>query len=793
MNKYILEIFPWEITENYQISALNVDIDSLIKQKNYQYWIDIILKKEKWNIIVKYFISCNNINGINFLKRFYNKLYNDDVSYNEVKKIEEKKYNTFYSVWLKNISYFVTTKPSISNYNDYNSSNRIFEEIINNYWEIIQEWEEIRIHFSFKWTTWISQIMRNSIFRLMELYKSPDFIFHLNATINDKLSYFLWDIIIAGKMNNKQNDKRLWEIIEKNFSTYDSLYNNFYIKHSKSWVKIFYNKLYYKYQSDILLSNSLIIPPKENNYIKRNKIKILKIDENLINNNLILNKKEDTKIWEFDIKIWKVYSDNIINEDKLKFLKFDDNLLANKAWIILWKSWKWKSRLLAPLISQRALKSIIEYFDKNNHNNSTWSNITNYGDCIIVIDPHGGFLNDCSKIIKTFLDKNNMSGYKESIYEIQNLFINPLFSKRLLDIKENELERIINLYTNAILNWIKNNYKEEQFWANNIMFTSIFIKYFLLVNLERYKKFLTIYNSHQHWEILSDEKKDEEWEYSKMNWLEKIADFILHILEEWELPKEEIENIKLLLNSDSDFIKKIWEKILRKFKYFITLAKKEKNLFTSTINKLEIYDNDTFKTKSFLNTTLNLDDLFLSNNDYVSLVWINTNNANLETKKAITWMIWGFSYIFWTLKDYKNKTKVIWEHYIYIDEVWSLLSENFNENLNKILAECRKFKLNYSGLVFQTINQWSVKELFNNIWYIACFGISNSQEEYLLNDFNSGTLTTKISTNWLVNQERWSFTLLQFLNSWNSTISVKWFDYEDPKDLEVILKYQKDL
>jgi hypothetical protein len=285
---FLLELFPWTVWENFNNSSINVDLDNLIRQKDEIYEINIFLTNYDNRKQVRYFIWGSSLNSLEYLRWFYNHLFKNNVSYTNIiddSLFEFNVFNQFYTAWLKNIHYFQMKKPWINDISqDYQSSNRIFAEIINEFSSFIWNNEILRIKFNFKGTSY-SKLLKHICFNFKELFiKNERQIEELESNFSDKLSFFLWKIHL---FSNTKREKELEGIINKNFSTYDNKFNWYRVKKSNRKLPTFLFNQYHKYQSDILLNHWNILAPFDSNFIKKNRVLIIPYSQPFIEDNYI--------------------------------------------------------------------------------------------------------------------------------------------------------------------------------------------------------------------------------------------------------------------------------------------------------------------------------------------------------------------------------------------------------------------------------------------------------------------------------------------------------------------------
>ncbi len=771
MLKNTLEIYPWKINNNYLSSSINNDLNSILNQEWIIYNNSYVLVNYNNKTTIRNFISSNNEKWLIYMKKVYDRLYNWDISYsnNFNKKILEKNLDNVFYVKLDKLFYFQIKKPWINELdtnNNYNSSSRIFKQIFEEASYVLNDWDVIKIDFEYRKTNY-SKLWKNIAFWLKMLFKNQMENEELFSTFTDKLEFVECYIKIS---TNSSKFDEIKDITKKNFQVYKSKNNSFRLS-KKKWSFL---KLKNKLQIDSLISLSLLIPI-HNEFSINNKSKIIPYWLDITSNNLLKKQNEN-----YEVILGKIYKNNIIeNKD---YLILDDNKTKNKHSIVIWQSWSWKSYSLSPIIAWRIIKSIKEF----DYNKKYWNKI-------LVLDPHSSFWNNITNIIKKYEQNNKVNNFKKIIYSrsyddwysCKKLLFNPLFVKDLWNYINNEdtFLDILNYNSDTILSAIKWFYDENSFWARNQNLLKIFINFLIILNLlkyENYKKSKEKYN-------LNDKEKQELLNNSMLFSIWDIIDILLELLQNQKLKDDIFDWLKILLNHENIFLQKIWDNFKNNVDYLIEITKKDKTFIESTINKLEIFKNSLYKTFwwcSFINYTLDLQDLYLENSNKVEFINFDLWDFSSKEKSIISNFLMSYSYYSWVKRDLFDKK--LWEIFIYIDEVNSVLSsQNSIENLKNLFYEIRKYKINLN-LFYQNSKQKGFNDLYSNTWYIITFSNSKDEVDYLIWDFNSWSIS-EINPNDIINLNRWSFYILLKTINKNITLSCDWLDFNNEEDLKNII------
>lgn len=768
----ILEIFPWSIWDNYLSSSVNSDFNSILHQKWIKYCNSYFITNKDNKISIRNFITSNTENGIIYMRKLYDRLYNNNISYSESsdKKIFRQELEKSVYVNLKNIFYLQLKKPWINELWivwNYNNSSRIFQQFFEEISDIIGNNETVRIDFSY-WYTNYSKLWKNIVFwwKLFlinnEIEKEELF-----WSFTDKLEFIKFSLKVS---SNSKRFNEIIKILRKNLEVYSNKFNSYKIN-KKNWSFL---NLKNKLQIDTLISHSLNIPIY-NNFSINNKSRIIEYWSETTNNSLI---KGNNK-W-YDIILWKVYKNNVIENKELLIL--DDTILKNKHSIVIWQSWSGKSYTLAPIIAQRVIKSNKE-FDVYNK----------YWDKIIVLDPHSSFWTNITDIIKKYKAFDNNCNIKKILYSknkedwfsYKKLVFNPLFIKNLNYFLNNneKFNEILNYHSDSILASIKGFYSEWDFGARNQNLLKNFVSFFIVINVLKYKRYLELKNK----ENITENEKEELLSNSIMLSIWDIVDILVWILQNWTLESNIFDYLKILLNNSNKVLSNLWEKFKKDIEYIVTITKKEKNYIESTINKLEIFRNSLYKTFgacSLINYTLDLQDLFLKNSNNTEFISFDFWDYSSKEKSIISNFIMTYSYYFWVSRDLFNEK--LWEIYIYIDEVNSILSsQNSVENLKNLFYEIRKYKINLN-LFYQNSKQKGFDDLYSNTGYVITFSNSWEEVDYIINDFNSWTKQI-INSNDIINLSRWVFYILLKLNDKNITLYCQWLDFNNKRDFNNII------
>lgn len=767
-----LEIFPWRTLDNNLNSSINSDLNSILSQQWILYFNNYFLINEDWKKVIRNFLSSNDKNWLIYMKKFYDRLYNWDISYSknfDNSILNQKLDKTFYFK-LDSLFYLQLKKPWISEFDttwNYNNSSRIFKQIFEESLDLLEDWEVLRIDFEYQKTNY-SKLWKNIVFWWKNLFIDNELeLEELYSSFSDKLKFVEFYVKIS---TNSKKYKDIRDIAFKNFWVYENKFNKYKIQNSK-WSFL---KLKNKIQIDSLISHSLIIPI-HNDISINNKSKIIPYWIDITNNNFLKNQNKS-----YEIILWKIFKNNIIeNKD---FLILNDDKLKNKHLIVIGQSWSWKSYSLSPIIASRVIKSIKEFdFDKK------------YWDKIIVIDPHSSFGNNITNIIKKYENDNKVNNFKKTIYSksfednfwYKKLVFNPLFIKDLWNYLDNEEKfiDILNYNSDTILSSIKWFYDENSFWARNQNLLKIFLNFLIILNLLKYENYKKIKNR----ESLDDIDKDELLNNSMLYSIWDIVDILLELLQKQELKNDIFDWLKELLNHKNIILQKLGEEFKKSSDYLIEIIKRDKTFIESTINKLEIFKNSLYKTFgwcSLINYTLDLRDLYLSNSKKIEFINFDLWDFSSKEKSIVSNFLMSYSYYFWVKRDlFDNK---LWEIFIYIDEVNSVLSsQNSIENLKNLFYEIRKYKINLN-LFYQNSKQKWFDDLYSNTWYVITFSNSKEEVEYLIWDFNSWS-NQIIETNDIINLNRWSFYILLKTNNKNITLSCQWLNFNNQDDLKEII------
>lgn len=286
-NKYILEVFTWEINQEILLSSLNTDINNLVSidQKKEIYENNIILTNKNWKKVIRNFIWSKKLTWLTFLKSIYDKLYNE-ISYSN--KIEydlfgDDNYNNFININLKNSYVLNVKKPGLDDFDDrkYKTSFSVIN-FLNEFSEFLEEWEYLKFTFSYKYTN-TSNIYKNFIYNIKSVWMNEKKEEELFSSYTDKINYFMFDINIS---TNTKKRKVLVNMIKKSFNNYQNWFNKFNISTSRFTIPITFFDIYSKLQVDFLIWWWLFFLIN-NQYSKKWK-KIITYNNNLIEKNLIL-------------------------------------------------------------------------------------------------------------------------------------------------------------------------------------------------------------------------------------------------------------------------------------------------------------------------------------------------------------------------------------------------------------------------------------------------------------------------------------------------------------------------
>lgn len=766
-----LEIFTWNVNNNYLSSSINNDLNSILNQEWIIYNNSYVLVNYNNKTTIRNFISSNDEKWLIYMKKVYDRLYNWDISYSKDfdEKILEKNLDKVFYVKLDKLFYFQIKKPWIAELdtnNNYNSSSRVFKQIFEESSYILNDWDVIKIDFEYKKTNY-SKLWKNITFWVKMLFQNQMENEELFSTFTDKLEFVECYIKIS---TNSSKFDEIKDITKKNFQVYKSKYNLFRLSNSRWSFLKFKNKL----QIDSLISLSLLIPINNDNSLN-NKSKIIPYWIDVTNNNFLKKQNEN-----YQVILGKIYKNNIIeNKD---YLILDDDKLKNNHSVVIWQSWSGKSYSLSSIIAWRVIKSIKE-FDYHKK----------YWDKIIVIDPHSSFWNNITSIIKKYEQNNKVNNFKKTIYSknfednfwYKKLVFNPLFVKDLWDYINNEeyFLDIINYNSDIILSSIKGYYDESSFGARNQNLLKIFINFLIILNFLKYENYKRLKEK----DNLNDSARQELLSNSILYSIWDIIDILLELLQNQKLKDNIFDWLKILLNHENIFLQKFWENFKNNLDYLIDITKKDKSFIESTINKLEIFKNSLYKTFwgcSFINYTLDLQDLYLSNSQKVEFINFDLWDFSSKEKSIISNFLMSYSYYSWVKRDLFDKK--LWEIFIYIDEVNSILSsQNSIENLKNLFYEIRKYKINLN-LFYQNSKQKWFNDLYSNTWYVITFSNSKDEVDYLIWDFNSWSIS-EINPNDIINLNRWNFYILLKTINKNITLSCYWLNFNNEEDLKNII------
>lgn len=749
------KIITWKVNENFNITSIHTDLNSILHQKLLYFKNSFILKNDKWNIVLDQYIESNKEVWINYMTWFYNKLFSNDISYS--KKVEQQKINydkyEKIDISLKNSFYFSMKKPAteeISSSN-YTYSSKIVQEIIDEYKNHILDSEELIIEFQY-WYTEYSKLFKNILFWIKMIFQNNEENNEMFSSYTDKLQYVKFRFNIY---TNSKNPDKLKDIIKKNLCIYGNKFNNYVINK-----KHIFKHLYSKLMIDNLTAQSIIIPIY-NSVSANNKTKIIPYNRNVVENWMIKIKEKNN--W---IIYWRINKNNTVENKTELYINKDD---SKSSWVIITgQTGAGKSFSYLPILLGEIIKS-----DKETKNEK-----------FICIDPNTSMIWNINNILWKYTKYNQSSKLKSTNYKKvkddklfinKKLVFNPLLVKNLYlnSGNSNKFNDLLNFNSELILESIKGVYNESAFWANNEMIIKSIIELLILLNSEIYSK------------ININNKND-----SKTRVLFSIWD-ISNILNWFLKEKTLIEEYSNIFNK---IIVKEWvlwdkcEKILIDIEYYIEQSKKNISLLNSSINKLKIFENSlkyTFWYGDISNISIDLKDLLLQDNAYTEFIWIDLWDFSFLEKEIITSFFITYSYFYWLQRNQFNPH--LPKINITIDEFWSIVSwENLIKNLASTLAQCRKYKLSYVFLYQDLLLQKWVKEIYENMWHIICFSISTKQADFLLSDFNSWT-NIELETKDLVNQNRWSFKILVKTKNENITLSCHGLNIHNRKDLNLIL------
>lgn len=782
MKNKTIEVFSWLISDNYLSWAVTTDINSFAHQKRIKYKHNYILINENWENRIRNFIWSNNEKWLIFLKKTLDRLYNWDISYSKHfnNEILNKKLNKEFYIKLDNLFYYQIKKPWINELTtewNYNSSSRIFKQILEESIDIINEWDIINIELVY-WYTNYSKLWKNIVFWKKMIFQNYQENEELFSSFTDKLNFVEFYIKIY---TNSDKIKEIKDIAKKNIDTYKSKYNSYTIS-DKKWSFL---KLKNKIQIDSLISHSLCIPIN-NEYSINNKSKIINYGLDVTSNNLLKKQNDNC-----EITLWKIYKNNVIeNKD---YLVIKDKLLKNQHSLIIWQSWSGKSHSWAWIIAWKIIKSIKEFnYDKK------------YWDRIIICDPHSAFWNNIADIIWKYQLKNKVDNYSSTMYQkkvlnnsnnlnkkwdiiqYKDLIFNPLFNTKLenyLNDKQLFLSEL-NLYSDNILNSIKWYFDESAFWARNQNLLKKIIEIFIVFNLVKYNKYRELIKKN----TLTQEEKNILDKESIFFSIWDIINILVELVQDWDFREDIFDSIKDLINNSNTILEDLWENFFKYLEYLKLIVKSDKSFIESTINKLWVFSSSLYRTfwwwVHFTLYTINLEELYLKNSNKTDLIIFDLWDYSWNEKSIISNFITTYSYNFWTKRDLTDSR--LWEISIYIDEVNSVLSSsNSIEVLKNLFFEIRKYGINLN-LYYQNSKQKWFYDLYSNAWYIITFSNSKDEIDFLLWDFNSWT-NTKIKANDIINLNRWSFYILLKTINKNLTLYCDWLDFNNQEDFTNII------
>lgn len=791
-NKFTLKILNWKINNEFLLSSINSDLNSIFHQKWEIYKNNYFLYNQENNLFIEQFIWSKTRNWLNYIINFLNKLYWWDISYSS--KIDNdlfnKKYDKIYSISLKNLFYFQLKKPWIAwdwLWEAYQSSSRIIEDIFKDFKDFLHDWEILNISLEY-WYSNYSNLLRKILYRFKEIFHDFQYIEELNSSFSDKLEFLEFDFIIK---TNSKNSQILEKIIKKNLDVYNNKFNGYKLNKWNLYLSNFYKKV----QIDTLIAHGTILPVKSN-FTQINESKIIPISNTIIKNDLI--KKDDKSKW-YEILLWKAFKTNII-ENKV-YLKQKEELQKNNHILLIWWSWSWKTFWNASNKASKIIHSIIE--NKLSFENDK---ITKYWDTHIIIDPHSNYIPHIDSIINSFRSKENIKTLDDNFYEINYtnkveknkdrvLIFNPLFCSSLLDIKEkNEFRNKLNLHIEANLESLKWYYSDWDFWSKN---QDILVKLFLfliicnLIKFQNYKDLKEIYK--KNWKF-SDEEYEKYYKNSKLFTLWDINKVLVWFIKTKTLENEYIFYLKQINNSNNIIIQDYFKEISEDIDLLIDKSKLRWE-FDSTLNKLAIFWKNWFLYKTFwgdiLNEyTLDLEKLFLENSYKTKYISFSLWRYSSKEKSIISNYLMTYSYTFWTKRDFLDPK--LWKIYFTIDEFSSLIKwKNIIDTLWKVFAEIRKYGLWYE-LITQSFQQKWIEDIVNNIWVFQIFSINSQDINFIIEQLNSTNNTIKLTIEDIANLKRWQFILHSKLINGNVTITCESMNYQDKNDLKEIIDFDFD-
>ena len=753
--KYLLEVFPWVIPEEFILSSIKNELNAL-SYSHSTYTIHYMLSKEQDIPCIRQYIEASDSTWQSFLVNFYSKLYQQNISFIEKDSIPFSGIDWWYSIWLSSHYVFQIKKPWEIGLNTFSSSSGIIENMMNEFSSLLHSGESIYFKFQFKPTIY-SPFVKDILYSWKERNMGEEWKLELESSFTEKLDFFLFDFHIQ---NNLDNQEVFQEILAKNLWIYEGKWNRYMYSYNEKYIPTLPDR-YRKSQVDQFLGHWLItLISSQNSAINGNFSKIIPVWQNILNNNGIVS-------WDEVIQpaiLWKWYIGLIQNQKK--YVALDKEKIKNPHSLILWATWSGKSFSTSQFLWFEWVKTIEE--DIHREVKSTQ----------MTIDPHNSLSRGIYTVLGTF---NTEKNYKyQSNFEVKEfsrewisqdsriynlplqhieLSFNPLDMGIISQKDERNLIKNIQKTSIACLEGIKGVYNDSSFWAQNEDIIGTWIKLFVLLNYLR-------------------RKTEESEEYKGLYTLWDLHDLLVYIEQKWGVSPDIKAGLANALTHVNPVIQNLADQLKNKIQFFINQLQGSKNYLSSSINKLSEFayslSKSFWKWVYYKAYTLNLEDLYLINQIKTQILLFNLWDYENTEKNIIASFLLSYSYFFASQKNHLNPIKLA-RHTIVLDEASSLLNGgNIIQILWKCLAEMRKYGVSYSFMM-QSIDQKGFQEIYPNVWFILLFSVDMRQWNMIKEDINSGISGAFINASDVINNKLGSFYAFFKFKEWgNSTILVEW-------------------
>lgn len=450
------------------------------------------------------------------------------------------------------------------------------------------------------------------------------------------------------------------------------------------------------------------------------------------------------------IPIWTIQKSHILEDTSILSLNY--SALKAGHWWIFGKSGSGKTFSLISLLFSTIKQSIqeqeAEYIKKKPEDRNHW-------DTFVLLDPHNSFIEPTLTLLGKYLSANyqlsrysnifryskdtieNNKEFKEGFYMNKTLFFNPLFSLSLLE-DVSEIDKLVGFNISSL----KGIFEHNAFWPQNTPILELFIKTWLLLNLERYKrdKGSILLSFRDIYEILDDMGKNKKNSLISFN-----------------------KEIAMLFTSTDISIQAMANTISKDLETLNSNIKNNNQFHITAITKIKDFHSDLWNTfwykKSYSELTLDISFLMNGIKTETEVNFFDFSKFNSQQKKVLISFFTNAIYHLWAKKNHLN-TK-LWKHYYACDEFQSFLELKGTKNplldiSEKILNEHRKKKISML-FVFQSISR-ELQDLMNNLSYSFVFSLPPEQAEIFIPVLNSWLmLKLALESKDIVNLKIWEY------------------------------------